>query len=963
MIKISKVFFQTSKRPLNFYLQRMIKSRLTDGWVYRHFTDTDIIHYIKSHPLKELPNAVEFFQRIKGGEHKADFFRYYFLYVNGGVFMDSDAMIYETIDNIVRDFKFFSVNSSIVPGTIFQGLLGAEAGNPLIYRALKSFYSMDLALLDNRSNYHILCKDLYTFYNENPEKDGYHLYSDIHDYSGDKTIDENGNVLFRHYWRDKDGIPNTIKSRNLVYCCVFFNNDYLKLLNLLLKSMKMFSKIDSFDFLVVTQKDFEPMVKQMALMIGLDIRIFCIDCTTIFQAACARLRIFEYPQLENYEKLLYIDTDIIIKENIEPLFELEIDDLLYGIESGTIESLNFGGQFFDFQTIDSSLTGLNSGTLLFKNTTTMSSLFSRILEHIEEFTKQGNKPPYCMDQPFINYHAVKDYLYNNQLLNPHVSLFEGNDTVDNYTTSSICHFSFPIGNFQHKFHRMKEFLNKTLNKSVYSNIPPDIIGKKYSWGAGYIKFLINYEGILTLETCWSNGSFNILGSHSVCAYWNNCFHILKFNEDFSEYLAIKTDSREFEISTGYLIESFINIYGDSHAALSFRDCKLDHRNLFQFSKTMYRIGRDNTIINFNSSHNNPNTIFCLAYGEVDVRAHVGKQVHYGRHHETVCKELVESYFKTIKNSITSYKEIIIVGISPAVALEDHTRTDHKHDPALPFIGTNSDRVIYTNELNKLIKAYCSQYGYIYFNPYSEYTRDDGCLNYSLSDSCIHIGKNTHFLSMFYRLYQIIENPVIPIVLHTCDKYKQFWNPWMFFVKKYIKKPYKIYFLSEEEDPDFIDDVIVIKTGKGEWGKRLLDGLKIIPEKYIYYMQEDFWPCKPIDLSIYSEYFVNHGMDALRISGNSYLYNLDKVSDNLYKFSQNSNYLMTHQFSLWDKEYFMKYINIDDNPWKNEIEQSKQIAKSPHSIYLMENSWYNATVRKGVLEPIGVSMLQETLDLK
>ena len=35
---------------------------------------------------------------------------------------------------------------------------------------------------------------------------------------------------------------------------------------------------------------------------------------------------------------------------------------------------------------------------------------------------------------------------------------------------------------------------------------------------------------------------------------------------------------------------------------------------------------------------------------------------------------------------------------------------------------------------------------------------------------------------------------------------------------------------------------------------------------------------------------------------------------------------------------MKYIKESDNPWVNEIEQSKVIANNEHSIYLLEEKW-------------------------
>jgi hypothetical protein len=212
----------------------------------------------------------------------------------------------------------------------------------------------------------------------------------------------------------------------------------------------------------MTSPEFEPEVRQLSRTLELDLKVFCIDLQTIFQAACARLSIFEYPEISGYEKILYLDSDILIRADLSQIFKLPIEDLLYGIESGNIGSLSFGGQFFDFGTIDQNLAGINSGTLLFFNSENIKNLFQRIKGHVDQFTNDGNQPPYCMDQPFINFHAIKDSLYNNKLLIPYVTLFEGEDIVNNCSTSAICHFSFPIGNFGHKFFRMCNFLTKII---------------------------------------------------------------------------------------------------------------------------------------------------------------------------------------------------------------------------------------------------------------------------------------------------------------------------------------------------------------------------------------------------------------------------------------------------------------------------------------------------------------------
>jgi len=331
-------------------------------------------------------------------------------------------------------------------------------------------------------------------------------------------------------------------AKHLVYCCVFYNKDYFKLLGILLKSMIVFSRYDTFDFLIMTQEEFLPYVNELENELHIKLKTFCIPCTSIFQAACARLSIFDYPLIEEYSKILYLDTDIIIKQDITPVLELDIDDKLYAIQSGTINSPSFGVYFFDFNTIDKNTTGINSGTLLFKNSDTMKTLFLNIREHIKEYTDAGRPMLYCMDQPFINYGAIKNNLHNNELLNPHVSLYEDNNEVTNYETSSICHFAYPIGNFHHKYYRMANFFKKILTEKSTIPAETDLIGGKYLWDKGFIIFM---NDNLLLTQWSSNGRYTILQPNRVEAVWNNHYHTLTFSDDFTQFVSIRTHPPDF----------------------------------------------------------------------------------------------------------------------------------------------------------------------------------------------------------------------------------------------------------------------------------------------------------------------------------------------------------------------------------------------------------------------------------
>jgi hypothetical protein len=196
----------------------------------------------------------------------------------------------------------------------------------------------------------------------------------------------------------------------------------------------------------------------------------------------------------------------------------------------------------------------------------------------------------------------------------------------------------------------------------------------------------------------------------------------------------------------------IYFYGDSHASKSFKNLTLNHINLYQNSITMHRIGRDNKIINFNNNCHDNNSFICFVYGEVDCRCHIQRQINLGRNEDDIIDELVSKYFETIKNNVIIYGKIVIVAIIPTT---QQNELESIHGPILheyPFVGTDENRVRYTKKMNELMNKYCKKKNYIFFNPYDEYTREDGTLKYELSDTYGHLGQNVYFLEQFIELY-------------------------------------------------------------------------------------------------------------------------------------------------------------------------------------------------------------------
>lgn len=144
---IPKILLQTSKEKLEQYVLDTNTDFFHD-WQYLHFVDSEIIEFFENNPLKEFPDIIEVFNSIKIGEYKADLFRYYFLYLNGGVFVDSDLELKIDLNYYNENFNYFTVQSAPLNKTCyFQGLLGAAPKNKIVYEALQDAY---LTFKENR---------------------------------------------------------------------------------------------------------------------------------------------------------------------------------------------------------------------------------------------------------------------------------------------------------------------------------------------------------------------------------------------------------------------------------------------------------------------------------------------------------------------------------------------------------------------------------------------------------------------------------------------------------------------------------------------------------------------------------------------------------------------------------------------------------------------------------------------
>jgi hypothetical protein len=139
------------------------------------------------------------------------------------------------------------------------------------------------------------------------------------------------------------------------------------------------------------------------------------------------------------------------------VFDCLKEDKLYATKEYDIHGAGHGGYFFDFSKVDRTQDSLNSGTLLFFNSSRVRAIFKDIHKHIANLKPMNTFWPLCMDQPFLSYHFIRNSMCELESLFPLICL-KGGLPIDILPSHCIVHFIWPIGNALHKLERMRNHM-------------------------------------------------------------------------------------------------------------------------------------------------------------------------------------------------------------------------------------------------------------------------------------------------------------------------------------------------------------------------------------------------------------------------------------------------------------------------------------------------------------------------
>ena len=192
--------------------------------------------------------------------------------------------------------------------------------------------------------------------------------------------------------------------------------------------------------------------------------------------------------------------------------------------------------------------------------------------------------------------------------------------------------------------------------------------------------------------------------------------------------------------------------GDSHSDFSFRELPVERHPIG--AVTMDTVGKQRTgtssseiLDQWIARQGVPSDdTLILAFGEIDMRCQVQRQIDAGGNADQVIQELAEGYVTTIKGS--KFKNLCVMSVPPpctAASCQDRPMWEY------PVIGTDQDRSEWTIQLNTLLKQKCDKEGIPFLNVYPGYADEHGMLIEALADT-LHIGDTTYVGSALHDLF-------------------------------------------------------------------------------------------------------------------------------------------------------------------------------------------------------------------
>ena len=239
-------------------------------------------------------------------------------------------------------------------------------------------------------------------------------------------------------------------TKNLVYYTIFFNKGYIELLDKSVCSI-LDKGEPNFDLLLITDEDTKRVIELMPFRKRISPKYLILDTPVDgVEASQNKVKVFEYESMDEYDKVLFLDCDIVCLQDINTIFDCDLEyDTLYTARNnnlgvGHLKNFHHGFEFLDNSYIREMTLAkqmpFNAGQFLFRNSDRMRAHFNNVCWFMLNWAGE-----YFFEQSFMCYYFCKAYITDDALLQKYMSIVSTTTTTEYNITEDTClvHFIAP----------------------------------------------------------------------------------------------------------------------------------------------------------------------------------------------------------------------------------------------------------------------------------------------------------------------------------------------------------------------------------------------------------------------------------------------------------------------------------------------------------------------------------------